>query len=174
RTTSGKAFVVSGGVKREVVDDAALAAAGWPTAGVRLLESGLGYLPYGVPITRDGVVLRNRSTGAVTVAAGGGFTTVDEPVRAATALASWPVRELDAASLARLTIGSVAGPLWAEPGSGRVFLLTERGRVLVTDASMLPGSVPEVPAAVLAALPEDGSLAAGTFVKGSQGAGVYA
>ncbi|MGY1605533.1 hypothetical protein, partial [Geodermatophilus sp. SYSU D00815] len=42
------------------------------------------------------------------------------------------------------------------------------------DASMLPGSVPEVPAAVLAALPEDGSLAAGTFVKGSQGAGVYA
>ncbi|MGY1605529.1 N-acetylmuramoyl-L-alanine amidase, partial [Geodermatophilus sp. SYSU D00815] len=39
RTTSGKAFVVSGGVKREVVDDAALAAAGWPTAGVRLLES---------------------------------------------------------------------------------------------------------------------------------------
>ena len=61
RTTSGKAFYVTGGVKREVVDDAALTQAGLPTASVQLLETGLGNLPYGVPVTRDGVVLQNRA-----------------------------------------------------------------------------------------------------------------
>ncbi|MGY1602599.1 reprolysin-like metallopeptidase, partial [Geodermatophilus sp. SYSU D00815] len=174
RTTSGKAFVVSGGVKREVVDDAALAAAGWPTAGVRLLESGLGHLPYGVPITRDGVVLRNRSTGAVTVAAEGTFTALSHAVWAATPLSSWPVRSLDDAGMRQLPTTPATGALLRERGGSAAYLVSQRGRVLVADASMLPGSVPEVPAAVLAALPEDGSLAAGTFVKGSQGAGVYA
>ncbi len=41
RTTSGKAFYIAGGVKREVADDLALTQAGLPTAAVTLLETGV-------------------------------------------------------------------------------------------------------------------------------------
>ena len=77
-TTSGKTFFVTAGTKREVVDSTALAEAGLPSAAVRLLETGLAALPYGPPVTRDGVVLRDRRTAAVTVSAGGQFTTISE------------------------------------------------------------------------------------------------
>ena len=87
-TTSGKTFFVTGGTKREVVDPTALSMAGLPSAAVTLLESGLSALPYGPPVTRDGVVLRDRQTGAVAVSMGGLFTAVSEGVRAATALSS--------------------------------------------------------------------------------------
>ena len=87
RTTSGKAFYIAGGVKREVADDLALTQAGLPTAAVTLLETGAGLPAYGQPVIRDGVVLRNRSTGAVSVVAGGGLTTVSAAC-AATAMST--------------------------------------------------------------------------------------
>jgi len=173
RTTSGKSFYVTGGAKREVVDDAALTAAGLPTTGVRLSETGLGYLPYGPPVTRDGVALLNRSTGAATVATGGAFITVPELLRAATALRSLPVRALDDASIRRLTTTVVPGPVVKEAGGSRVFLLTEAGRRQLTDPAMLPASVPEVSPAFLALLPDSGTTDGAGFVKGSASGTVY-
>jgi hypothetical protein len=91
----------------------------------------------------------------------------------ATAVASWPVRDLDYASLRRLTISSAPGAFVREVGGSAVFLLTETGRREVTDASMAPASVPQVPAALLAAFPSAGTLDAGTFLKGSGRGTVY-
>jgi hypothetical protein len=173
RTASGKAFYVSGGAKREVLDDAALTGAGLSTSGVRLLESGISSLPYGVPVIRDGVVLRNRDSGAVAVSAGGAVAAVSTEVREATALSAWPVRDLDYASLRRLPVTTARGAWLREAGGGRVFLLTERGKREVTDAAVGPASVPEVPAAVLAVFPDAGTLGAGAFVKGSGKGTVY-
>ena len=173
RTTSGKAFSVSGGAKREVVDDAALTQAGLSTSGVTLLESGLAYLPYGVPVTRDGVVLKNRATGAVTVSAGGAFTTVSEGVRAATALASLPVRSLDDASMQSLAVSTALGALVKGSAGPAVFLLTEQGKKHVTSAGMIPASVPVLGAPVLGMFPDAGTLDAGMFLKGSGSSAVY-
>jgi hypothetical protein len=174
RTTSGKTFYVSGGVKREVVDELAQAAAGLPTAAVRLMETGLSYLPYGAPVIRDGVVLRNRSSRALAVAAGGQLTTVSDVV-AATALSGVPVRELDEASM-RLLPAAVPAPgvFVREAGGPRVFLLTEAGKRVVDAAVMVPASVPEMPVAVLALMPDAPAVAAGTFVKGSANGTVFA
>ncbi|GAA3154282.1 hypothetical protein GCM10010531_01650 [Blastococcus jejuensis] len=173
RTTSGKAFYVTDGVKREVVDDAALTAAGLPTNGVRLLESGIGYLPYGVPVTRPGVVLQNRGTGAVTVSTASGFTTVAEGLRAATALSEAPVRPLDDASMRRLSVSMAPGAIVKEAGGTRVYLLTDQGRRHLLDAAMLPASVPEVSAGFLGMFPDAGSLGGAGFVKGSGSGAVY-
>ncbi|GAA3154273.1 hypothetical protein GCM10010531_01640 [Blastococcus jejuensis] len=173
RTTSGKAFYVTGGVKREVVDDAALTAAGLPTSGVQLLESGLGYLPYGVPVTRPGVVLQNRSTGAVTLSVTGGFSTVSEAVRAATALSALPVRRLDDASMRRLSVSSALGAIVKESGGSRVYLLTETGKKQITEPRMLPSSPPEVGAAVLGYFPDAGTISGTGFIKGSASGAVY-
>ncbi|MCU1615989.1 MAG: exported protein of unknown function [Frankiales bacterium] len=167
RTTSGKTFYVAAGAKREVADDSALVQAGLPTVGVTLLESGLGYLPYGVPVTRDGVVLRNRTTGAVTVSAGGAFTTVPEGIRAATALASLPVRSLDDAGLRQLTTSVLPAPLVKEAVGQTVYLLTGQGKRQVTTATMVSPSTPTVNAAFLGYIPDAGTLDAGTFLKGS-------
>jgi hypothetical protein len=172
-TTSGKSFFVTAGTKREVVDPTALSMAGLPPAAVTLLESGLSALPYGPPVTRDGVVLRDRQTGAVTVSMGGLFTAVSEGVRAATALSTLPVRALDGASLRFLPIADATGALVSESAGGRVFLLTEQGRTLVSDPTMLPASVPVLPGAVLGLFPDAGTLDAGVFVKGSASGSVY-
>jgi hypothetical protein len=172
RTTSGKAFLVSGGVKREVADEVALAQAGLPTASVTLLETGVAHLPYGAPVIRDGVVLRNRSTGAVSVVAGGGLTTVSESVQAV-ALSSVPVRELDDVSMRFLPAASVPGALVKEAGGPRVFLLTERGKKVVTDPAMLPAAVPEMSVAALELFADAGTLDAGTFLKGSTDGSVF-
>jgi hypothetical protein len=156
------------------VDPVALSMAGLPSASVTLLETGLSALPYGPPVTRDGVVLRDRQTGAVTVSAGGQFTTVSEGVREATALSSLPVRALDGASLRLLPIADATGALVSESAGGRAFLLTEKGRRLVSDPAMLPASVPVLPAAVLGLFPDAGTLDAGVFVKGWTSGSVYA
>jgi hypothetical protein len=174
RTTSGKTFYVAGGIKREAVDDTALTQAGLPTSGVRLLETGLADLPYGAPITRDGVVIKNRGTGAVTVSAGGQFTTVSEAVRAATALSQLPVRSLDAASAAGLPRTDALGVFVKEAVGTRVFLLTERGKVEVTSPAALPASVPTMNAATLALFPDAGTLGSGSFLTGSSSGAVYA
>jgi hypothetical protein len=174
RTTSGKTFYVTGGVKREVVDDQALVSAGLPTSGVRLLETGISYLPYGPPITRDGVVIRGRQSGTVVVAAGGTLTAVPAGVRAATALASRPLRSVDDAGLNQLPATSAPGPWVQEAHGSRVFLLTAQGKLLVGDPGLAPASVPAVDAAFLALFPDAGNLGPGTFVKGSGSSGVYA
>jgi hypothetical protein len=174
RTTSGKAFYVTGGAKREVVDDAALVQAGLSLSAVRLFETGLAHLPYGDPITRDGVAIRNRTSATTTVSAGGQFVTIPEALRAATALRELPLRHLDDASLRRLPATVVPGPFALEPGGARVFLLTEAGKRVVDNPVMIPSMPPEVPAAVLALLPDADPVDPGTFVKGSGNGTVFA
>ncbi|GAA3154350.1 hypothetical protein GCM10010531_01730 [Blastococcus jejuensis] len=173
RTTSGKTFYVDDGVKREVVDDAALTAAGLPTTGVRLLETGIGYLPYGPPITRDGVALLNRMTGGVTLSVGGGFAAVPEPLRAATPLRTLPMRALDDASLRQLTRPVISSPVVQQAGGGPAFLLTETGKREITDPGMLPAVPTEVSAGFLALFPDVGSFGGTGFVKGSATGAVY-
>jgi hypothetical protein len=174
RTTSGKAFYVTGGVKREVADDTSLTEAGLPTSGVRLLESGLAYLGYGAPITRDGIVLQNRGSGAVVASAGGTFTSVSPALRAATALSSWAVRPLDDASMRRLTVSTALGGWAQEAGGSRVYLLTDSGKREVTDPALRPPSVPQMPTALLNVFPDAGTLDADTFIKGTGSGAVYA
>ena len=156
-----------------MVDDLALTQANLPTAAVQLLETGLANLAYGAPVTRDGVVLKNRSTKTMTVAAGGAFTTVSDAVQAK-ALSSVPVRELDDASLRFLTTTSAPGVLVKDAAGPQAFLLTEQGKKLIADAAMLPATVPQMSAATLALFPDAGTLAAGTFLKGSSDASIYA
>ena len=152
RTTSGKAFYVSGATKREVTDDLALTQAGLPTTSVHLLETGLGYLPYGAPVIRNGIVLKNRDTKTVSVVAGGAVTTLPDAVQAK-ALPSVPVEELDDASMRFLTATSVTGVLVKDAGGPQAYLLTEQGKKLVADAAMLPATVPQMSTATLALFP---------------------
>ncbi|WP_324274279.1 hypothetical protein [Blastococcus brunescens] len=173
RTTTGKAFFVQGGVKREAVDDAALVAAGMPTVGVTLLEAGVAHVPYGVPVTRPGVALRNRSTGGMTLSVGSDFVSVAEPVRVVSALRGLPVRLLDDVSLRQLPRVGVPGAIVREAGGSGVFLLTEAGKWHLTDPAMLPAAPPEMPASVLGYFPDAGTFSGAGFVKGSASGTVY-
>ena len=86
-----------------------------------------------------------------------------------------PVRELDDASMRFLAPTSVPGAFVKEAGGPRVFLLTERGKKVVTDPAMLPASpAGDAGGACWRLLPDAGTLDAGTFLKGSGSGSVYA
>lgn len=62
-TTSGKQFYLSGGQKREVFDQQSLVDAGITGGSNTLLESGINYLPQGLPVIREKVVAISRFNG---------------------------------------------------------------------------------------------------------------
>lgn len=174
RTTSGKAFYVAGGKKREIADDTALAQSGLSTAAVTLQETGLASLPYGTPISRDGIVVQDRQTGALMVASGGGLTTVPDGLRSSTALSGLPVRPLDDPGVQLLPApASVTSAILRQAGTSNVYLVTGQGKKLITVPSMVPASPQDAGASLMGLFPDAGTLATGTFLKGSSDATVY-
>ncbi len=171
RTTSGKAFYITGGTRREIVDTAALVERGLPTTAVTLLESGIAYLPYGAPLTRDGVVLRSRTTGALVLSAGGLFTPLTQGIDRAPGIASMPVAPLDAASLGHLVQTAPLPPVVRDVVTARVYLLTTTGKVHLTDAATVPGT--PATTSVLPRIPDAGSRGATVFLKSQNDATVY-
>ncbi len=174
RTTSGKAFYVTGGVRREVADTAALTQAGIATASVTLLESGIASLPYGVPVTRDGLVLRSRTTGAVVLSTGGQHVPLPAGLDRTPGLASLPVAALDQASLDRLTRTTALTPVVRDATTGRVYLLTTAGKVHLTDPATVPATPATTPATLLARIPDAGTSGAPVLFKDQGAATVYA
>ncbi|NKY09929.1 N-acetylmuramoyl-L-alanine amidase [Cellulomonas hominis] len=173
RTTSGKAFYVTGGVKREVADDASLQAAGLPSTAVWLLETGIGYLPYGDPVVRSGLRVDQRdgsrsvlttTTGSILVP--GGLTRVP-------GLSSGTAVALDAPSVARLPVTTTLAPFVVDDASGTTYLLSERGKLAVGSPSTAPAAPVRVPGSVLAGVPAAGATSSPLILKGERDGTVY-
>lgn len=173
RTTSGKAFYVSGGQRREAADDASLAAAGLSTSGVTLLESGITYLPLGSPVTRDGIVLAARESGDRLIATGGRFIPASAGMLQTAGLSSLPSRPMDAASLALLTRTTAMAPLMRATSGTTTYLLTTAGKVTLTDAGVAGTSAPVAAPGALELVPAAGSASAPVFVKTQDNGTVY-
>jgi len=174
RTTSGKAFYVTGGQRREVADDASLTAAGLPTSGVTLLESGVAYLPLGTPIARDGLVLKARDSADLLLTDGGAYVPTTSAMLTTPGLAGLPVRSLDDASLRTVARTGALTPLVRQTTGTRHYLLTTVGKVEVTDATAVPTAPSLVPDALLARVTSASSTAVfPVFVKTADSGTVY-
>jgi hypothetical protein len=173
RTTSGKAFYVQGGARREVADDASLTSAGLTTAGVTLLESGIAYLPVGTPVVRDGIVLAARDAPDRLLAVGGGFVPVTSGILNVPGLSALPQRSLDKASTDTLTRTTALAPLVREPGGTAVYLLTTSGKVHVDDATAIGSGTTVAPAGVLDRIPAAGTDVFPVLVKAADSGTVY-
>lgn len=166
RTTSGKAFYIQDGTKREIADDASLAASGLPTASVRLLEGGLAYLPYGDPIVRDQIALHQRGGATSLLLDGSRVVAVPDPLGAVPGAPSLPRVEMDAGSLARITPTVTFAPFVRDATDASVWFLSERGRSRARDAEALPAAVPSVPTSMLTAIPATTALPSPLLLKG--------
>lgn len=172
RTTTGKSFLVTGGTKREVADDASLLEAGRSTESVTLLESGIGHLPYGDPVIRSGIVLQERGSTHSVLVDGDRRVPVPEVLRTATRLSTLPTRALDAASIALLSLTAPLDGL-ASDGTGAVWILHAGGRTRLEAGLVDPASVPRLSDGVLGLFPDAGTVEAGQFLKGTDDVGVY-
>jgi len=177
RTTTGKTFYVTGGTKREAADDASLTAAGVPTTGVRLLETGIAYLPYGDPLVRPGLVLHQRGGARTFVldASAGSALTIPDAMRSVPGVPSTlgPL-ELDAQSLARIPSSGALAPLMRD-GSGVTYFVSITGKARITDVDAVSSSTPAPvgPSSVLAAIPSAPRIDAPFFLKGDDSGTVY-
>jgi hypothetical protein len=163
RTTSGKAFYVTGGVKREVADDTALQQAGLPADAVWLLESGIAHLPYGDPVVRDGLRLDQRDGARSILLRAEGDVLLPSSLAGVPGLWSGPAAALDMASMARVDTDSTLTPFMTD--GGRTYLLTERGKVAVGTGTA-SSRTPAAPAGLLAAVPSAGTAASPLVIKG--------
>jgi hypothetical protein len=165
RTTSGKAFYVAGGVKREVADAASLSAAGLPSTAVWLLESGISYLQYGDPIVRPGLLLHQRGGVRGILLSSVGAVVVPDALRSAPGVPSGVVVDLDAASLARLNPVAELAPFVRDGSSSTVWFVTSQGKARVSDARTIPATVPTAPTAWMNAMPVRPSVASPLLLK---------
>lgn len=146
-TPEGKRFVVDQGRRLEAADEASVALAPvLPTGTVLLREAALASLPYGPPLVRAGLVVRDRSTGTDALVDETGTFAIAPGIASATRLGSaLGVRGLDAPSFAQLAprSGTVAGVVRA-PG-GTALGLTAGAPVRLA-ADQLPQTVAAAPA----------------------------
>lgn len=152
-TPEGKRFVVYGGAKHEVADDASLAAAPVQEAAISLREAALASLPYGPPLVRDGIVVRDRSTGSDVLLDSGAALDVATGLVPGTVLRGLPLTYLDPQSIALIThAGTLAGVV--KGADGTAYALGTSG-LLTLGAGQLDQSkaaAPTLSAATLAAL----------------------
>jgi hypothetical protein len=172
RTTSGKAYYIQAGKRREVADDASLVAQGLPTSGVTLLESGVAYLPPGEPVARDGVVLAARDSADRLLRTQGAYVPLDAGMQRTAGLVNLPVRAMDTVSLRTVPRATPVVPLMRDD-RGRTVLLTTAGRVVVSDAAAAGTSAPAAPAGLLDRVPDAGATSGPVFVKTEDDGTVY-
>lgn len=173
RTTTGRAYYIQDGTRREVADDASLTAAGLTTAGVRLLDSGIAYLPLGTPVVRDGITLAARDSDDRLLSVAGSYVPVSPGLLDVPGLASLPQRALDKASMDVLPRTAALSPLVRETSGSAVYLLTSSGKVHVDDASAVGPATPTAPAGVLERIPAAGKDVFPVLVKPADSGTVY-
>lgn len=173
RTTSGRAYYISGGQRHEIEDTQALVDAGLPTGSVTLLDSGIDYLPLGTPIVRPKTVLRSRDDGATYVVTQQPAAVLAPPAMLSVpGLAGLPVLPMDAASIAKLSPAGTLGPV-VKDGNGVPFLLTTSGRRQI-DADAAGTAAGTVPDDLLSLVPDEGpALTSPVFVLTPSGGTVY-
>lgn len=161
-TPEGKRFVIEQGRRREAADEASVALATVPpTATIALREAALATLPYGPPLVRPGLVVRNRATGADALVDDGGTFAVAAGIASSTSLGSaLGVRLLDPQSHDQLAArsGTVAGVVRTPDGVALGLTPGAPVRLAADQLAQHAAGAPTVSARVVAAL---GSSTAG-------------
>ncbi|CAN5284925.1 hypothetical protein BH11ACT2_BH11ACT2_08440 [soil metagenome] len=136
-TSSGATFLLGGGVKREVLDAASLAAANIGSSPASpLLDDTLAGVPYAAPIARtDAPIAVRGSSDQLVVTPSATYrlsATLLSEARLGSRFGS-PAGALDAASTAFLPAQVAFHGVWTNPATGRAYVLTKAGAASVTD-----------------------------------------
>lgn len=164
RTWSGRMYYVNDGIRHEVADAASLTANGLPTSpSVYMADAGISWLTVGDPLVRNGLVVTNRATGAISLISSTGVNPLPAALVSGTALGSLPRANLDNSSMARFTPGVAISP-FVRTTAG-TFLLRGSSITQLGDASLAPAGTAVVGAESLAGFTATGAVRAPLFVQ---------
>jgi LysM repeat protein len=126
----GSRYLVDGGEKRQILDDASVTAANLKLpvkSSLRL--SAFSHLPWGVPVAKPGTVFKNKTTGNPGVLVGGKFFELNTELAKEIDFSDWFAKSsgtLTAAGLSKVYSSETVGP-YVKSTAG-TFLLTQDGR----------------------------------------------
>lgn len=152
-TPEGKRFAVYGGLKHEAADDTALQSSLVAGPPISLREAALGSLPYGAPLVHDGIVVRDRSTGADKLVDSGSAFDVAAGLTAGTVLRSLPLTYLDPSSTALMPrTGTVSGVVKGTTGAAYALGTSGLLQLGAGQLDQLKAAAPVLSAATLGAM----------------------
>ncbi|HEY4226652.1 MAG TPA: hypothetical protein VGM70_12660 [Pseudolysinimonas sp.] len=173
-TVEGSRYLLTAGVKHEILDDQSQAGAGLPAGFNVLTEAALANMPYGAPIIRDGVFVSERGTSNYDYVSGSRRRTISSAEAAGDGALSRTAGLIRPQSMALVPSDGVFSGVVALTGSSDVQVLTTSGRVHLTDPTAAAAVQPlAVAQPLLDAYPDLGSVGTGAFVKSSTDATVY-
>jgi len=152
----GSRVLIQNGFKREVLDDASLSAAGiQPIAPSPLSLKDFNYLPWGPPIAIDGSLFVNRATNREGVIVSGSFYDIDANTRADFDFTKWfksSTGTLGGDGLSGIPNTGVIKTLVSDDDE-KLWLLTDQGKIAVTDTQAWTNQAVALPNTVLSLIP---------------------
>lgn len=171
-TSSDKHFYVAGGVKREVYDTQSLTENSIPVGDNRLNEASLNALPYGKPIMRDSVFVKNRSNNEMYIYQNDTVSKVGQSMIEAKHLVNQAVPSLDTQSIGALTVGPEIGNLLKVNG-GSHYVVSGTGKYVVQDPAQWSDNFTTVTPSVINQISGSSSAGAPYFIKTKDSATIY-
>ncbi|MDJ0350961.1 hypothetical protein [Cryobacterium sp. PH29-G1] len=172
-TTDHKRFLIEAGARREVLDDASLAAVPHPENSVTLFEPAIAYLPYGTPVARNGVAAETRGSNALGLLVANRITPITEPMLVQSPLRlTFSTGSLDSESIVKLNPSAgITG--FMKDADKRLSVMTTEGRIEVAAATYAGIPFLETDATVLANLPVKAKTTGPHFVKEASSSSLY-
>ena len=152
----GPSYLITAGVKHEILDAASVTAAGINLpASSPVGIAAFSYLPWGTPIAKDGELFTNRTTGTDATIMDGKYYAIDAKTSADMDFRQWftpTIGTLSAQSLATIDSG-VAIQSIVQDAAGKRFVLTPDGRRAVVGENALMIAPAQLPDSVLKRIP---------------------
>jgi len=176
-TLSGGRYSISDGTRAEILDEVSQVDAGLPLDTMIVLsDSAISDLALAEPITRDGVIIKNRDLGTFSLLLGGELHPISAETAASIGSAQRSAGALSTASLALLPSSTVPFTGIALDGTGQAYILTASGRYAIGADLIDVSQALTLPSELIDLWPDLGGVDAfseGAFVKSPDRPTVY-
>lgn len=172
-TTDGHTYYIESGVKREIFDEQSLLDEGRTTGFNVLSSQAFNYLPYGAPVVRGQVIVRARESGERFLYDKGSLKTVANSDIARQALSNISQRDLDSASVDKMTkSGERVGDL-IKDDSNNVYLLTTEGKKTLSGYQADTAKAITLSTSLVSSIPGNGNTSTPALIKSLDNGTVY-
>ena len=174
KTTSGRTYYITGGTKREVLDDQSLSAIGLSVGYNMLTDNAFSYLSNGVPYVRDNVVIKSRQDGSKQfVRVNGQIYRINATEYTERAFSSLGSGALDAQSVDQLSASNRVIDNAMKDELGKAYVLTQDGKRLIPDIASFGTISLQLPSSFIGLLGGSGSLSNPSLLKTVDNGTVY-
>lgn len=175
--TDGSEYLIVDGVKRQILDSYSANTAGYNLEQLAAVPiTAFAYLPWGAPIANDKTMFLNASTGNYGVYVSGVYYQIDKSMFSDVNFAKWftmSTGSLTNDGISKVNSGVAISPFVLSP-DGSSWLISDAGKMRLTNPDQVLSSAPQVSNELLNAIPSiSGKLTAPAFVQGAKDKRIY-